>query len=94
MKKGNFRLTCVAQKRRCLSSLITEDHTTHPLHTPSFDPQLFVTNVEVKKLSSLITTSPTLSCLKATKLPAVRISQKADLANYKLTITPFVFGAS
>ena len=24
MKKGNFRLTCVAQKRRCLSSLITD----------------------------------------------------------------------
>ena len=47
-----------------------------------------------KPFSYLITTSPTLSCLKATKLPAVRITQKADLANYKLTITTFVFGAS
>ena len=35
---------------RVLRSIITVDHTTHPLHTPSFDPQLFVTNVEVKNL--------------------------------------------
>ena len=29
-------------------TIIREDHTTHPLLTPSFDLQLFVTNVEVK----------------------------------------------
>ena len=77
-------------------TIIREDHTTHPLLTPSFDPQLFVTNVEVKTpfFFYLVTRSPTLSCLKATTLPAFRITQKADLANYKLAITPFVFGAS
>ena len=29
-------------------TIIREDHTNRPLLTPSFDPQLFVTNVEVK----------------------------------------------
>ena len=73
-----------------------EDHTTHPLLARSLDTQLFVKNVEVKTpfFFYLVTRSPTLSCLKATILPTVRISQKTDLANYKLTITPFVFGAS
>ena len=76
-------------------TIIREDHTTHPLLTPSFDPQLFVTNVEVKTpFFYLVTRSSTLNCLKATILPAVRITQKADLADYKLTITSFVFGAS
>ena len=76
-------------------TIIREDHTAHPLPTLPFDPQLFLTNVEVKNLFSyLVTRSPTLSCLKPTTLPAVRITQKADLANYKLAITPFVFGAS
>ena len=35
---------------RVLRSIITEDHRTHPVHTPSFDPQLFVINIEVKNL--------------------------------------------
>ena len=76
-------------------TITIEDHTIHPLLARSLDTQLFVTNVLVKTLFSyLFTRSPTLSCLKATILPAVRITQKADLANYKLASTPFVFGAS
>ena len=44
--------------------------------------------------SYLVTRSPTLSCLKATTSAAVRITQKVDFTNYKLTVIPFVFGAS